>query len=185
MLGVIGGISAFIAGLIAVLVRPKITQILSFIYAIGEGCLLGMLSAVFESYAHGIVVKAVFCTLVTLGVMLALYSMRIIRCTDKFRATVITATASILLIYIIQLVATLFSRSIPVIFTASTGGIVFSLFVIAVAASNFIIDFDSIERGCNSMVPKIYEWVSALGLMFTLVWLYIEFLHLFMKLQNR
>ncbi len=185
LLGVVGGIAAFISGLIVVLARPKISPILSFVYAIGEGFCLGMISSVFESYAHGIVMKAVFCTLMTLGVMLALYSMRIIRCTDKFRATVITATASILLIYIIQLVATLFSRSIPVIFTASTGGIVFSLFIIAVAASNFIIDFDSIERGCNSMIPKIYEWVCSLGLMFTLVWLYVEFLHLFLKIQNR
>lgn len=33
-------------------------------------------------------------------------------------------------------------------------------------------------------MPKDYEWVSALGLLVTLVWLYLEMLRLISKLRN-
>jgi uncharacterized YccA/Bax inhibitor family protein len=33
-------------------------------------------------------------------------------------------------------------------------------------------------------MPKDYEWVAALGLLVTLVWLYLEMLRLLSKLRN-
>jgi uncharacterized YccA/Bax inhibitor family protein len=45
---------------------------------------------------------------------------------------------------------------------------------------NLFLDFDRIEK-----MPKYMEWFGAMGLMITLVWLYIEFLRLFSKLSSR
>ena len=41
----------------------------------------------------------------------------------------------------------------------TTGGIIFSLFVVVLAAMNLVVDFDFIEQGANSRAP-IYgmEW---------------------------
>jgi uncharacterized YccA/Bax inhibitor family protein len=48
-------------------------------------------------------------------------------------------------------------------------------FVIVIAALNLFLDFDRIEKGAEQKMPKYMEWYGAMGLMITLVWLYIEF----------
>ena len=47
-----------------------------------------------------------------------------------------------------------------------------------------MLDFDFIENGAEHGAPKYMEWVGAFGLMVTLVWLYIEILHLLAKLRD-
>jgi uncharacterized YccA/Bax inhibitor family protein len=60
-----------------------------------------------------------------------------------------------------------------------------SVFVIVIAALNLFLDFDQIEKGAERQMPKYMEWFSAMGLMITLVWLYVEFLRLLSKLSSR
>jgi uncharacterized YccA/Bax inhibitor family protein len=64
-------------------------------------------------------------------------------------------------------------------------GIGFSLFVVAIAALNLVLDFDFIEHGVNYGAPKYMEWYGAFGIMVTLVWLYLEILRLLSKLRSR
>lgn len=68
---------------------------------------------------------------------------------------------------------------------SSVGGIIFSLFVVAIASMNLVVDFDFIERGVESKAPKYMEWYGAFGLMVTLIWLYIEILRLLAKSRRR
>ncbi len=184
-LGFGGMIAAFIAVLVMYFTRSKMAPLLSAIYAIGEGFFLGGISAYFEAVYPGIVLKAVACSFAAMFSLLLLYSSRIIRCSEKFRAVIFTATMSIAIVYLIQIVASFFGRGIPQIFTASPVGIGFSVVVVLIAAFNFILDFDFIERASEGMAPKAYEWLGAVGLMTSLVWLYIELLRLFAKLNDR
>jgi uncharacterized YccA/Bax inhibitor family protein len=78
-----------------------------------------------------------------------------------------------------------YNINVPVIHEASWLGIAFSLFVVVVAALNLVLDFDFIENGAAARAPKYMEWYGAFGLMVTLVWLYVEFLRLLSKLQQR
>jgi uncharacterized YccA/Bax inhibitor family protein len=64
-------------------------------------------------------------------------------------------------------------------------GIVFSLFVVGIAALNLLLDFDMIEKGVAAGAPKYMEWYGAFGLLVTIVWLYLEILRLLAKLANR
>ena len=64
-------------------------------------------------------------------------------------------------------------------------GIGFSLFVVAIAALNLVLDFDFIEAGAEQGAPKYMEWYGAFSLMVTLVWLYLEILRLLAKLRSR
>jgi uncharacterized YccA/Bax inhibitor family protein len=64
-------------------------------------------------------------------------------------------------------------------------GIVFSLFVVGIAALNLLLDFDMIEKGVAAGAPKYMEWYGAFGLLVTIVWLYLEILRLLSKLANR
>jgi uncharacterized YccA/Bax inhibitor family protein len=57
-------------------------------------------------------------------------------------------------------------------------GVIFSLFVVCIAALNLVLDFDLIDRASQARLPKYMEWYGALALMVTLVWLYIQMLQL-------
>ena len=76
-------------------------------------------------------------------------------------------------------------KSIPVIHESTTGGIIFSVFVVIVAALNLVMDFDFIEKGAEQGAPKYMEWYAAFGLLVTLVWLYLEILRLLAKTRKK
>lgn len=177
-----GGIVGFISALIISFAR--VTALVP-LYAACEGLLLGGLSAVFENSYPGIVAQATAGTFAALISMLILYRAGLIKCTDKFRSVIFISTASVAVIYIVDFIGRLFGYAVPIIHTATNAGILFSLVVIAIAALNLIIDFDFIEKGAERMYPKKYEWYGAFGLMVTLVWLYVEILHLLAKLNSR
>jgi uncharacterized YccA/Bax inhibitor family protein len=86
---------------------------------------------------------------------------------------------------LISFVLGFFGISIPLIHGSGIFGILFSLFVVVIAALNLVLDFDFIEQGAEQGAPKYMEWYAAFGLMVTLVWLYLEILRLLSKLQQR
>ncbi len=182
MLTMVGAIAGFVIAMIVAFTRNKY---LTPVYAVCEGLFLGGISAMFNAAYPGIVIQAVLGTFAAMFTMLGLYRIGAIKCTDKFRSVIFTATISIAVLYLIQWIGSFFHYSIPAIFGAGTIGIGFSVLVVAIAALNLILDFDFIEKGSQAMLPKDYEWYGAFGLMVTLVWLYIEILRLLAKLRDR
>lgn len=181
-----GAVVGFILAMVTIFCRkPAWYKFLTPMYAVAEGFFVGGVSAFFETAMTGIVSQAIMGTFVCVLMMLGLYRAGVIRATQKFRSTLILATASIAVIYLIQIVASFFGRSIPQIFTASPVGIGFSAIVVVIASLNLILDFDFIEQGANAMLEKEYEWYGAFGLMITIVWLYLEILRLLAKLNSR
>ena len=155
------------------------------IYAAAEGVALGGISVVFEARYPGIVSQAVFLTFGTLGALLVAYRSGVIRATENFKLGVFAATGGIGLLYLVSFVLGFFGISVPLIHSSGTFGILFSLFVVVIAALNLVLDFDFIEQGVARGAPKYMEWYGAFGLLVTLVWLYLEILHLLAKLRER
>jgi uncharacterized YccA/Bax inhibitor family protein len=77
-----------------------------------------------------------------------------------------------------------FGRSIGFIHESGTFGILFSAFVVVIAALNLVLDFDFIESAVEQGAPKYMEWYGAFGLLVTLVWLYLEILRLLAKSRD-
>lgn len=154
------------------------------IYAVLEGLFIGGISAIFEVQFSGIVFQAVTLTFGTLFAMLVTYRLGLIKVTEKFRMGVVAATGAIFVVYLLSFVLSLFSVNVPFIHSGGTIGILFSLFVVVIAALNLVLDFDFIEKGAEHGAPKFMEWYGAFGLIVTLVWLYIEFLRLLSKLRQ-
>ncbi len=182
MLTGVGLIVGFITALIISFTRNKY---LIPIYAACEGMMLGGVSATFESSYPGIVTQAVAGTFAALFAMLILYRANIIRCTDKFRSVIFITTASIAVVYLVNLIGSFFGLHVPLLNSSSPLGILISIAICAIAALNLIIDFDFIERGAQNMLSKDMEWYGAFGLMVTIVWLYLEILRLLAKFSNR
>ncbi len=179
-----GGIGAFVIGLI-ISFSPRTAPMLAPVYALGEGVILGLISAMFERRFHGIVLTAVLLTCGVLAAMLAAYMTGVIRATEKFKAGVFAATGGICLFYLITMVLGLFGVHVPGLFGNGLLGVGISLFIVIIAALNLVIDFDFIERGAAGGAPKYMEWYGAFSMMVTLVWLYLEILRLLSKLRDR
>jgi uncharacterized YccA/Bax inhibitor family protein len=181
LVGVIGGFLVAIATVFKQTWAPLTTPL----YAGLEGLALGGISVVFEATYPGIVSQAVFLTFGTLGALLAAYRSGVIRATENFKLGVVAATGGIALLYGLSFVLGFFGMSVPLIHSSGTFGILFSIFVVVIAALNLVLDFDFIEQGAERRAPKYMEWYGAFGLLVTLVWLYLEILHLLAKLQSR
>ena len=180
----LGIVIGFVA-VIAANMKPNLAKILGPVYAVAYGFAVGAISKGYETWYDGIVVQAVLATASVFMVMLVLYRTRIIKVTDKFRRTVIIATFGVMALYLISFVISLFGTTLPFLDGSNMlMSIGFSLFVCGLAAANLALDFDFIERGIASGLPKNYEWVAGLGLVVTLVWLYLEILRLLSYLRN-
>ena len=133
---------------------------------------------------EGIIFQAITLTFGTLFCMLIVYKSGWIRVTEKLRWGVMTAVGAIALIYIVSLVMSFFGTGITYIHESGPIGIGFSLLVIGVASFSLLVDFDLIDRMARARAPKYMEWYGAFALLVTLVWLYIEMLHLLAKLNR-
>lgn len=158
-------------------------------YAILEGLFVGGISAyfnfLFQDKYPGIISHAVLITFAVAASMYLLYTLRIIKVTEKFRSIIFVATASIAFFYLLTWILSFFGIRFEFLSTGSTFGIIFSLVVIVIAALNLILDFDMIEQGSAMGAPKYMEWYGAFGLLVTLVWLYLEILRLLAKMNSR
>jgi uncharacterized YccA/Bax inhibitor family protein len=181
LVGVVGGL---VAALVTVF-KKTWAPVTAPIYAAFEGLALGGISAITESRYPGIVSQAVFLTFGTLAALLIAYRSGWVKATENFKLGVVAATGGIFFVYLISFVLSFFGVSIPVIHGNGILGILFSVFVVVIAALNLVLDFDFIEEGAEQGAPKYMEWYAAFGLMVTLVWLYLEILRLLTKLQER
>jgi uncharacterized YccA/Bax inhibitor family protein len=182
---VIGLIGGFIVAMVTAF-KKEWSPVTAPIYALLEGLVLGGVSAIFELRYPGIAMEAVGLTFTTLFVMLFLYKSGIIKVTEKFRIGVFAATGGIALFYLFQMLLGFFHVSFfTSVYSSGLIGIGFSLFVVAIAALNLVLDFDFVEQGVTYGVPKYMEWYAAFGIMVTLVWLYLEILRLLAKMRSR
>lgn len=188
-------IASVIVGLVLGLVtgfKPTLAPVLSPAYAVMQGYFVGAISLVTTiqladtQYSNAVAIAAGG-TFITLAVMLALYAGRVIRVTDTVRGTIIGLTLAVGIFYLVAFLASFVApQSVaqwgP--FTNGPIGIAFSIFVIGLAAFNFLLDFDLIERGIESRAPSYMEWYGAFGLLVTMIWLYLEILRLLRKLAG-
>lgn len=185
LVGLFGGlIAAF-----AIIFKPTWAPYVAPAYGLLEGLALGGISAMmndmFQKSYPGLVMQAVGLTFGVAIAMFLLYSFRIIRATEKFKSMIFSATLGIGIFYLITIVAGFFGVSMPFMTDSSPLGIGISLFIVAIAALNLIIDFDMIEQGAAQGAPKFMEWYGAFGLMVTMVWLYMEILRLLSRFAKR
>lgn len=183
--GIFGGLACALA----ISFKPTWAPFLAPAYGILEGLFIGALSAIvndaFAEKYPGLVMQAVGLTFGVALAMFLLYNFRIIKATEKFKSVIISATMGIALFYLISMVLRWFGVNMPFMYDSSLLGIGISLFVVAIAALNLILDFDMIEKGADTGAPKFMEWYGAFGLLVTMVWLYLEILKLLMRFAGR
>ena len=165
--------------------KPNVARWTAPLYALCEGLVLGGVSAIFEMRYPGLVVQSVALTFGVFFCMLALYKSGVIKVTNKFILGVVSATGAVALLYFVNIILGFFGIQMPFLYQGTTFGIVFSIFVVGLAAFNLVIDFYTIEEGSRQGAHKHMEWYAAFALMVTLIWLYFEVIRLLAKMRDR
>lgn len=166
------------------LFRPRTSPIVAPTYSIALGLFLGAVSKVYENQWDGIVVQAVLATACVFFVVLALYALRVVKVTNRFVMGVAAATLGLVLLYVVALLLSLVGIELSFVYGSGPGAILISVVAVVIASLNLFVDFAVVERGVEAGAPSYYEWYAAMGLMVTVVWLYLEMLRLIARLRG-
>lgn len=164
--------------------KPHLAPMTAPVFALLEGLAVGTVSAIYAAQFGGIIFQAVSLTIATLIAMLMIYKSGLIKVTAKFRMGVSMAVGAIMITYLISWIGSFVGFEVPFIHDSTPLGIGITVVIIGVAALNLLLDFDNFEKGEQAAAPKHMEWFFGMGLLFTIVWLYVEFLRLLGKLQS-
>lgn len=160
-------------------VSPHLSYILAPIYAILEGYILASATA-FSEY----ILEAFVITAVIFFTLLFLYQSRIIRVSNGFVKLIVGLTLGIAVFYLIEMILIAFNvTNGSLVFGNGTIGLLIAAFCLFVAVSNLLIDFRVIEDGVNLHLPKYMEWYFGMGLLISIVWVYVEVLR-FLSILN-
>lgn len=158
----------------------KAAPVCSVIYSAAEGIFLGVLCAIVDLAVPGIFLVAISTLAVIFGVMLVLYSVKAIRATSKFYRTLMIMGAAVFGIVIVNLILSFFVS--PVAELMSNGliwlVIIIDVVMLIYGALMLIADFDRATALAESGAPKKMEWQASLGLMVTLIWIFIYILRI-------
>lgn len=171
--------------------KKTVSPLLVLLYAVAQGILLGGISNIYNSYAQGngwdgIVMQAVVATMVTFGVMLALYSTGVIKVNKKFVSILMVAAISYLVIGLISIVSAMFGVGNGMgIYGMGDFGILIAIAGVLIASFFLMLDFEAIKQGIAMGAPEKESWRMAFGLLVTLIWIYLEFLRLLALLSGR
>lgn len=177
-----------IGGLIVVfLTARKVEKAATYapIYAVLEGFFIGGITAMYAAAFSGIVLQAVTLTFAVFFAMLAIYKSGLIKVTKSFRTGIVMATGGIFIFYLASFVLSLFGVNLPFLHQATPLTLIISLGILAIAALNLLLDFDLFEKGEEYGAPIHMEWFAAMGLLITLVWIYVEILRILAIFTNR
>ena len=148
----------------------------AFLYAGLEGISIGIISSLYESIHPGIVKTAVISTLATAGVLFILWRTNIIHFTSVFRRRFYNLLIAYVIISIGNLLYAWVSGN-GGLFEGKYGWLA-CLVGCALASASLVTDFAQIEDAVANKLPESAEWNLSLGLMVSLVWLYLEILRL-------
>lgn len=166
--------------------KPAVSMFTAPIYAFLEGTLLGAISAMYNTQWNGIVFNAVAITIFVFFFMLMLYKFQIIRVTRGLMIGIFSATLAVCVLYLGSWLLSLFGVNTAYLTSSSPLSIGISVVVCIIAAFNFLLDFEFINRMTDEYaVPKYMEWYAGFSLLVTLIWLYIEILQLLGKTKSR
>jgi uncharacterized YccA/Bax inhibitor family protein len=181
---VLGALAGFALAMVNIFKR-KVSPPLILAYAACEGLFLGVISHFFNTqFSSGnplvgsIVTQAVIGTTLAFVGVLAAYSLRVVRVTQKFTRYVVGAGIALVGLMVVNLLAGLFIPGGLGLRSGGTASIIFSVIAIAVGCLFLLLDFNEIEQGVRMGAPKSYAWMCAFGLTVTLVWIYLEILRL-------
>ncbi|HNZ50265.1 MAG TPA: Bax inhibitor-1/YccA family protein [Bacilli bacterium] len=157
---------------------PSLSQVFGSVYCLGEGLLVGFVSLLFELEAPGVVLTAILATIVVLIVVTTLFVTRAIVVNSRFiRFLLIFSISMFLTQLLLWIISFSFGITYSFGFSMLTSGI-----MVFIATLFLLFDLESITQVVEGRAPKQWEWYVSFGLVFTIIWLYMEILPIIAQL---
>lgn len=151
------------------------------LYALVQGFVVGIISVGMDRRFPGIAIQAAgLTTLIGLG-LVGGYRLGIIRVTESFNRKLAVATSGVIVYYVATFIFALVYGHALTKILGGIPGILVSVAIVIVAAMSLISNFDFAVQASKENFPRYMEWYAALGLVVTLIWLYLEILDLLSK----
>lgn len=149
------------------------------IYAALQGIVIGMIGVLYNTIVPGIVEMAIVLTLSIFLVMLFLYATGIVRVGGLLQRVVYSALGGLVLFSFVMIIGNLLGFGFAGAFFGNLQFLlIFSLIGAAVASLMILIDLDQASMLVRSGADESMEWFAALGLMVTIIWLFLEILRI-------
>jgi uncharacterized YccA/Bax inhibitor family protein len=143
-------------------------------YALLQGVVVGFLTTMPEGRNSGITSHTV-CFTIAMGLCLLLaHRFGILALSDSFRKKLAIAVSGVLIYLAGSFALIRLGVHAPLQSVDWLAGIFFGLVTAAIAGFALVSDFDSALRNAEDIHPDYMEWFAALGLVVTMVWLYVE-----------
>lgn len=182
-IAVVSSLAAFGVGIVMAFKR-QLGPGLTIGYSALQGVALGTLTGALEIMYPGIAIQAVLATASVVGVAWFLHTTGLVRTTAKGMKIVLT----IMLAGIIFSLANLFMSWTGMI-DAPWGmrsaevmgiplGVILGVVMIVVASYMLINDFEVAKIAVANRAPQSFAWTAAIGIVMTILWIYLEILRL-------
>ena len=186
-IAIVLSIAAFVMSLVVAFRKGAPSPVLYGITIALFGGAAGGLSAFYEAFYDGIILHALIATATVFAVSLAVFKSGRVRNMAKIRKFLMIAVPAYVVFSLVDFGMVLLGADS--VRDVSVGGfplgIVFSAFAILVGAFMLISDFDFVENGVRNRISAAYEWTAAYGLVFAIIWIYLEMLRLLSYLRGR
>src|SRR5690606_11096601 len=121
-----------------------------------------------------------------------LYTSGRVRITTKFGRIMTIAFVGYALFSVVNFALTMFTpmdgfgiRSLEIPGTSIPWGVPIGIFAVLLASFMLVRDFQFVDEGVKNRIPAKNEWIAAYGIVFTIIWLYIEILRLLAIFRGR
>lgn len=172
-----------IIGFVAIMIgrnNVNVAPVSGVVYSICEGVFIGTISGIVSSVSgfEGAVPIAILATISIFFTMLVLYSIKVVAATPTLTKVMSIAGMSIMLFLMFSVVLSLFGNTaIMDMFSENIlVAVLLSLFFIAYGTFMLVFNFNEAQQYVENGFDKKYEWVAALGLIMTILYIYIQVL---------
>lgn len=170
---------------LAAVQNPRLALVAGLVYAVLNGLWIGAISRFYEEVFDGIVGLALLGTMAIAFAVLILFSVGKFRVSPRGAQIISVLVFGIGLLYFVSWISSLFGWHWDFLWGSSPVAILIGVVILGVAASTLLVDLTFVQQGVQRRVPKSAEWYSALGIVSSIVWIYLEVLRLLARIAAR
>lgn len=176
-----------IAELLGIFIRRTI-PVTGTLYAAAQGYVISFIVFKVLKGCEYLGLEALLLTVAVIAVMSWLYSSGLVKGGEKFRTVLMTLMLGSIGFGVLGFLGMLIPATRPFVQAMmQNSALIITLDVIGliVAALFLISDFALIDTCVKEGYPKEYEWCTAFGLVFTVIWIYLKILDLLMQFAGK
>lgn len=172
---------AFVVGMV-IAFKAEVSQGIAIAYAALEGVALGAITGFADLYIPGIAFQAILATAVIVAVCVGLHYSGAVRTTSKgMRYALIVALGGIVFSFVNMFVMMFSKQNLRMTSVAGIPlGVILGILMLFVAAYFLINDFEKVQYAVENQAPKSFAWTCAIGIVMTILWIYVEVLRILM-----